>query len=413
MSQFNSSKNSAQGRKKIIFNTSEVAKHFSELKASGRDSWWTGVLSFDWGAFRKGGNGTHWANVNYTDAAGVSGRLILRINGERHSGQIMPKTEAGVAELRALKPQSNVSERTKSAAILIQKWSARVPTRDDEITVLTDEAGVPKYPGDDKLSPYYQVACGLSEAFTSEAKERVDRGTAFIAKVAEMKRSDKNVTVQAVLEATGPRRAGDLIVSASDVTTIRKSFPAQKDVDAILKGATIASCTKITNLVQEYISDHSQRNAGCLLPNPMTRIVMKMGGAGVQTTFYDKGLPYTADGKSKYDVAKVDGLPISEENVHKFIESGCLVDGIVDLGAICISNMAISLPPTASVLVVEAKVSAAIDLDDVYDDAESASFTAAPPARTADRAAEERRAPAAQPPEPTNEELSSLLTELG
>ena len=368
--------------KKVISNARDVAARLGALKAAavadGKEdsAWWLPALKFDWVQPRKGNNGTQWASITYIDENGISSRLVIRINGERHTGQIMPSTDAGVAELAAKvkNPNVKVEKRTKKPAIQIQKWSAQVKTAEDGITILCDDDGQPALPGDDKLSPYYQVASCVGEAFCAEAKERIDRGLALVAKVAEMKKADKAVTAQAVLEAfnaaQGVRRPGDMILASESMSAIRKTFPDAKAAELLTKGATITSNVKIAALAQEYISDKAPRNAGMLLPNPMTRAAMNFDQTTglAQMAFFDKSLPFTEDGKQKYEAGKIDGDPINADNVHKFVLSRSTLDGIVNMDSVCFSNMGISVPAKAEVLVVDKPSGGSVGLDDVYDD---------------------------------------------
>jgi len=393
--------------KKVIFNAPDVAARLAALKKAavedGKEdsAWWAPALKIEWTSLRKGNNGTQWVSVSFTDANGVTGRLIVRVNGERHTGQIMPASDAGVAELaaRVKNPNAKIEKRTKKPSIQIQKWAAQVKTAEDGVTVLADADGQLMLPGDEMLSPYYEVASYVSEAFTAEAKERVDRGMALLTKAAELKRADKAVTAQAVVEAfavsNGPRRPGDMILSSESVGAFRKLFPAQKDTDLLSKGAAITSNVKIANLVQEYISDQAKKNAGLPLPNPMTRVAMNFDGTtGIaQMAFFDKSAPYTAEGKQKYEVGKVDGDPVNADNIHKFVLSRSALDGIFNLDSVCFSNMGISMPVKAEVLVVDKPSTREVSLDDVYDD--DGVYAAPPPAAGAEEKAPETAAPRA------------------
>lgn len=415
--------------KKVIFNAPDVAARLAALKKAAvedgkeESAWWTPALKIEWTSLRKGNNGTQWVSVSFTDGNGVTGRLIVRINGERHTGQIMPASDAGVAELaaRVKNPNAKIEKRTKKPSIQIQKWAAQVKTAEDGVTVLADADGQPMLPGDEMLSPYYEVACLVSEAFTSEAKERVDRGLALLTKAAEMKRADKAVTAQAVVEAfaaaNAPRRPGDMILSSENVGAFRKLFPAQKDTDLLTKGAAITSNVKIANLVQEYISDQAKKNAGLPLPNPMTRVAMNFDGTtGIaQMAFFDKSAPYKAEeGKQRYDIGKVGGDPVNADNVHKFMLSRSSLDGIFNLDSVCFSNMGISMPVKVEVLVVDKPSSREVSLDDVYDD--DGVYAAPAPAAGVEEKAPETAAPRAAAPAaaaPAEENYDDLLGELG
>lgn len=427
----------AAAAKKVIFNAPAVAARLAAVRktateADGEEAhWWKGVLDFEWASARKGNNGTQWVSVSYKDENGVHGRLVVRINGERHTGQIMPSTDSGVAEMaaRVKNPNVKVEKRTKKPSIQIQKWSAQVKTAEDGITILTDTEGQQILPGDEKLSPYFQVASLVGEAFAAEAKERVDRGVALLAKAVDLKKKDKAVTAQAVLEAfnadQGARRPGDMILASETVGAIRKLFPNAKDTELLTKGATVTSNVKIANLVQEYISDQAKKNAGLQLPNPMTRIAMNFDQTTglAQLAFFDKGKPYMEQNRQKYEAAKVEDDPVNADNIHKFVLSRSTLDGIVNMDSVCFSNMGISMPVKAEVLVVEQPSSRDVSLDDVYDDdgvvygssdavAQAPAHPSEPAAASPKTAAKAAAPAAAKPPADDEENYDDLLGEL-
>lgn len=416
--------------KKVIFNAAAVARHLGGLKAAAEAAgeegpWWADALAFDWTSSRKGANGTQWLSVTYTDNAGVSGRLVVRISGERHTGQIMPNTDQGVAELamRAKNPKAQIKKRDRKPTIQIQKWAAQVKTADDGITVLADADGRPILPDDDKLSPYFQVASLVGEAFTAETSERVARGVAYAAKIAEMRR-DKTVTPQAIIDAfnagQGARRPADTIMSSDQVTALRKGL-APKDLDVLLKGVTVLTNTKVTALVQEFIGDKAEKNAGQPLPNPMTRIAMNFENdtGRAQLAFFDKSLPFMEGAKQSYEVGKVDGEPINADNIHKFVLSRSLLDGIVNMDSICFSSMGISMPVKAEVLVVKEPAGSSVGLDDVYEDADGDGDGAGDVAPAPAPAGPKTARPAARPPpaEPAadlnGDDIDDLVADLG
>ena len=415
--------------KKVIFNASDVAQRLNSLMNEAVESgkgeefpWWEPALGFEWGNFRKGNNGTQWANVCYTDEKGITGRLVVRINGERHSGQIMPSNDAGVSELaaRTKNPNVKIEKRTKKPVFQIQKWSVKVKTADDEISVLADADGQPMIPGDEFLSPYYKVARLVGEAFVAEAKLRVDRGNALLTKATEMKRADKQVTAKAVMDAfavsNGPGTPGYIVISSEGMAGIRKLFPAAKDSDVIMKGAISVSSSKIVNLVQEYVGLTAKKNVGLPLPNPMTRIAMNFDAVTglAQLAFFDKGAPYIAEGKQRYEVGKVDGDPVNADNVHKFIVSRCTADGIINMDSVCCSSFGISMPVKVDVLVVEKPEFREIGIDDVYDDDGCVlAGSAAPDLEGAEGNAPGSRtaSPTATPPVP-EENYNDLIAEL-
>lgn len=407
------SNNAKPAGKNVIFNALAVAVRLAALKKAAVDAghedsrWWKDALEFEWASTRKGNNGTQWASVNYTDENGTRSRLVVRINGERMTGRIMPNTDAGVAELIAeLKnPNIQIKKRDKKPSVQIQKWAAQVKTAEDGVTILADADGKPVLPDDDKLSPYFRVASLVGEAFASEAAERVDKGAALVAKVVDAKKKDKAATAQAVItsfnDENGPRRPGDMILSSEQVNAIRKLFPNTKDSEVLTKGATLTTKVSIAHLVQERISDNATKNGGMLLPNPMTRFALNFDQVtGVaQLTLFDKNKPFSEEGRQKYEAAKVGVDPVNADNVHRFILPRSGLDGIVNMDSVCFSSMGISMPVKGEVLVVAQPSSREMSLDDVYgDDAVSYSLAdAVGPAAASVVPATAADAPAAPP----------------
>lgn len=423
--------------KNVIFSSTLVAAHLKTLKLASPDEghrWWQPALEFEWHKARKGGNNTQWVSVYYTSADGVRSTLLVRINHERQTGRIMPNTDAGVAELTAeLKnPNIVIKKREKKASVQIQKWAAHVRTAEDGVTVPTDETGKPELPGDDKLSPYYQVASLVGEAYAAEAAERVERGKALAAiasaMAAEAKRAKTALTPEAVLAAfvkeNGSRKPGDVILSAETISIIRRAFAAPKDQEAILRGAITCAKTNIASLVQEFISDNAVKNKGAPLPNPLTRIAMDFEtGTGVpkKLSFYDMDKPYMEGQNQKYEVGKVGNDPVCADNVHKFILPHSGIHGVVNMDSVCFSSMGISMPVKAAVLLVSRPQTREITLDDVF--GEDDGFGSAPPApattaaastsATSSAAASTSTTPPAAPAEADTGLDDDLLAELG
>jgi len=375
----------------VIFNAREVADHLEGLKANAAEGsrWWAPAVKFDWHEIRRPqGSATSWVSIHYTAASKVTGRLVLRILKEGHTGQIMPCSDRELAALvSASKSNQKVQykKRDKKPAIQIRKWDAAVKTLEDGVTLLTGEDGEPVLPGAQYLSPYFRVAALVGEAFQAEAGERVDRGRALVAAVQAATRKAKPgeqaearpATAQAILgafaEAHGPVRPDLVFVAQADATTLRKLLPP-KEAELVVKGVTLVASTHIAPLVQEYLSDKNEKNPGAPLPNPITRIALNFdadSGAPQRLAFFDKSKPFAGPGGRKaFEAGKVDGVPINAENVHKFVLPQCHVDGIVNADSICFSNMGISIPVKMEVAVIDPPAKRAVGLADVYGDDE-------------------------------------------
>lgn len=372
MSQFRKN-NSTSSAKKIIFNANDVAERLNTLKNNSQENtvWWTSALKFEWNCVRKGNNGTQWISIKYTDANGVTGSLVIRVNGEVHTGQIMPAGDAEVAILAARSKQ-NIEKRNKKPVLQFQMYKAQVKTAEDGITPLQDNDGNPILPDADTQSPYYKVANFLNEAFAIESREKISRGSSLIETVTNMKKADKTTTIETIIAAfvdkTRIPYPGGIILSAGDVAILRKLI-SQKELDLLTKGVIVTPNTRVVSLVQEFVSDQAKKNAGLPLPNPITRVAMNFDQiTGVaQLSIFDKSRPYVADGQQKYEAGKVNGEPVNNYNVHEFIKSRSTIDAIITMDCISGHSMGISIPVKAEVIVVDAPVMREVGLMDVYD----------------------------------------------
>jgi hypothetical protein len=358
---------------KVIFDAAEVAPRLEGLKAAAEPNarWWAPALRFEFNSGRKGAGGTQWFSLYYTDSNGLTGPLVLRINGERHTGQIMPSTAEGVAELMmSLKnPQYKIEERgTKKPAIQIQRWNKRVPTEDDGVTVAKGPDGQPLLPDDSARSTYFRVAVLVNEAFTEEANARIDRGVRLISAIAPAKRANKDVTAQQVCEqfkaADGDWGPGDILYGQDIHKNLDKVFP--NAYAPFLRGALVATATKVFDLVQERISDKALRNRNAKLPNPLTRISLNFGDKAGGPAVYDGSQPYTDNaGKRQFETFKVNGKPVDAANVHKAILPRSGIDAIVNMDCVCLSSVGVSVPVSAVVVIVTPPVSRDLGLDDL------------------------------------------------
>ncbi len=256
----------------------------------------------------------------------------------------------------------------------------------------------------------------VNEAFTWEARERIDRGSDFVSFLVDSKKKDKTLTAKAALDAFVQKHPGPRMILTPDlITKLRPAtvFPNQADIDLLTKGAMVASNVTVVSLVQEYVSSKAKQNASRPLPNPMTRIAMNFhkttGMPEDNLTFYDKKKPFKADGKQQYEKGMVQegdkSYHVNADNVHKFILSQSLIDGIVNMDSVCYSNMGISIPVKANVLIVEQRESRSFGLDDVYGD-DDEDYGTAPVKTVPDASADEKNS---KPESMGADELDGLL----
>ena len=329
-----------------------VASHFKDLKATGDEKWWDKCITFEWNRIRPGKNSTKWLSINYTPkTSNKPQRFSVSIRGELHSGQIMPNLPEDVVELKAKYPDSKIELRTMKPSLQFQKWSKQVPTQEDRISLIIGEDGKPVVPGDEYLSSYDQVASYIDEIFKYEMKQRTERGTFLMVYLSQ----HKSASAKEVKDAIGHVHECDTIIRDDDANTIRDRYP-DKYAD-ILKGVLTVSSTKVGTILQERISDKAPKNKGAKLPNPMTRITIPFDpktGQQHSITILDKEKPITLDnGKKMFEPATYNGQPINANNIHAFIPSRSIIDGVINIDSVCFSQLGISLPIKASCIVVQ------------------------------------------------------------
>ena len=416
-------------RNSIVFKGTEMLEDLDSLfkaaAAAGAEKWWArggrAALDFAFSQTRKttkGSSTTTWVNVFYTSPQGVRGPAVARFHGETHVGQIKPKTEAAAAEMNASakNPAFLIEPRPGNPCLQVQKWTVKVETEADGITVVTDSTGEPVLPGDDQRSVLFGVLDYISKAFVGECNERIARGEAL---VAEAKRKGSTPDSVAAFAPAGA------FLAPEQVTAIRKAHPSA--VDRLTAGAIVGKLTVISP-VQEAISANAKRNAGQLLPNPLARVTLKfnqVSGAPDNLQIFDMGKGTTANGRVIYEEATVGGEPVNADNVHKFVLPRSTFDGIVKMDSVCFSQMGVSMPMAFKVIVLrQPAASAESGLDALYADFEAADFAGAAAAGAAAAGAAAAGAAAAgaaaagaaaagSPAAGAAEDYDALLEELG
>lgn len=335
------------------FKAVDIVNHFKQLKSAGNEKWWSNYISFEWTRIRMGKNSTKWITLRYTpDLTIKPRRLSVIIRNEVHSGQIMPSTPEEVIELKAKFPDSRIELRTMKPSLQFQKWSKQVPTQEDRITPVVDENGVQVVPSDEYLSVYYQLAQFIDEIFRNEIKERTERATFMMVYLSQ----HKTATIKEIRDSVGHVNDCDTIMRDDDANTIRERYPEK--FNELMKGILTVSSTKVGTIIQERISDKAVKNKGAKLPNPMTRITIPFEakpkpGAPPTVTILDKSKPFNCNGKKGYENATYNGAPVDSNNIHWFIPSRSVIDGVINMDSVCFSQLGISLPIKASVIIVQ------------------------------------------------------------
>ena len=339
------------------FKASDIVAHFKQLKSTGDEIWWKNYISFEWSRIRSGKNSTKWITLKYTpDLATKPKRLSVIIRNEVHSGQIMPSTPEDVAELKTRFPEAKIELRTMKPSLQFQKWSKQVPTLEDRISPVIDDNGNQVVPDEEYLSSYYQLAYDIDKIFKYEMRQRTERATLMMVYLSQ----HKTASAKEVRDAVGHVNECDTIMRDDDANIIRESY-SDRYVD-LMKGVLTVSSTKVGTIIQERISDKAVKNKGAKLPNPMTRITIPFEttkpkpGLPPSVTILDKSKPFKCNGKKGYKNAEYNDKPVDANNVHWFIPSRSVIDGVINMDSVCFSQLGISLPIKASIIVVQQPV---------------------------------------------------------
>lgn len=309
----------SQKSKNVIFNACDIVAACVAAKKAGGDHPLANVFSIEDEA-RPGPNGTKYLSL-YATIKGVTGRLMVRFTKEKHVGQIAPLDDAEVARINTERGDKygQVKKRDRHPALSIQKYTVRVET---------DDAGRPKgaLPGADQTSQLHQMMTFLDEFFYEEMQARL---------------ADRRI----VLKESRPTE-----------------YPP---------GAVVVPNTKIASLVQTRVSDEAKVNPGADLANPIARFNMKFDKdtqMPVKIQFFDFKKSFKGPkGEKRFEPLTFDGNPVTGHNVH-LLAPHSTVSGIINLNAVCASNLALSVPTSVEVVVVEAPEARGVSVDDVFED---------------------------------------------
>jgi hypothetical protein len=348
--------------------------------------WWDNLLEFQVRAARNGPEGTIWFPVRYHPHGGAWADLQVRIAGEVHLGGIDPKSAEDAAALQAARsaggPKSGRTRQIKArgdkkACILIQKWSCGVKTNED--------GSLQEVPDDKFLSDYYAFVELLSEAYSAEMGRLVANGEAFTAAVREIKAvrpgkprhaaADAGAAgVLAAVEEAHPGVTHELILSSEDAAAIRTAMKNPAEGAAILRGIPVAPSVKVVSLVQTTAEKGTQP----LSCGGLTRIGIKFPTAKskAETLLSDMSKPYRNDkGAISFEKATVDGAPVTDYTVHRFVTPSGKCYGTINMGSGCFSNMGISIPTSLSVLAYHpASGAAKASVDDALEGVDLSAF---------------------------------------
>jgi hypothetical protein len=135
-------------------------------------------------------------------------------------------------------------------------------------------------------------------------------------------------------------------------------------------GSIVASNGKVCTFIKDTIGDTDKKRASPVLSLKVE--FDKESKALKRTIVCDKTKPFKSErGTEQYEPAKIDGKPITAINAHKFFRTPSTIDGILNAGGICFSNLGISAPMKVSIIVVDPPKSGGpvYSTDDIYGEA--------------------------------------------
>lgn len=361
---------------KRILKISDVVKHLEKCRneATPDTKWWKNVLSFDWNRCRKGtGDGNcQWINMKYTDEQRNSGDFHLKIDKEKHVGNLGPLNDADVTAMLANARQGITIKKRPGVdgSISIMKYSIPVPTEADNVTVVKDQDGNDMYPGAEFESNTFKFIVMLDEIYTGETAELLERGKALHAAAIAGKKAGKNaeeIKQQFLTENGKTMSTGHAMMTSEEATAIRRAFPIPSENLILLNGLIILSNTKLFTHVQYETS------TGIPLLNPIARIKVAFDKDTFQYkggSILDGSKPYTTpSGKRCCEIAKVGDEPVNAMNIHAMLRSGAMISGFINCSAICLSSVGISLTISTKDIIITPKAEVKDNsLDDLFDD---------------------------------------------
>ena len=359
----------AKRSKTVIVDASDFVARVKPLYKAAKDDddqWWTPALKFGWNNVRKStkqGSDINcgWVTINYIDESGVTSPLYIRFADEVHVGDLRTKIEQYFDPSAADK---------KKLCVQFQKWKCFVQTEQDG-SIKNDAEGKPIYPSDEYLSPYYEAAYLISCAFTSDTNIRVCKGEDLINKAIEMRKADKQCKADAILaefiKNKGPIGPGDIVADIAGVINKNSNrLITSEIINALFRNAVSVRQTKVYHLCQTTAKVVGKDTASVEIANPLTRIAIPIKGDRLDLEVRDYEKPQIYNNRRTFELAKVDNDLVDARNLGDFITTRSKIYGVVDLSAICLSSMGISIPAKLKgAIVVEKGASYTITVDDV------------------------------------------------
>jgi len=302
----------------VVIKCKDFIDAMEKAKAQGGNNWYSSVLRWQINKIRKSPK-AEWIKVIAT-VGDAHGFLYLASENEVHFGSIVPSSQSELDIVNRSKSKENqkFSVREMGPCLLIRKYQCNVEVRDDKITPI-------QTPSKEYESPLFRSIELYQEAFALECKKWLENKIL-------VKNDD------------------DYLSTIEDTSKIH-----------IIKNSRIVSPIQVRI---SHSGPSNKLNKGKLLPNPLLRVQIqkkildeeKSSGAkakGLNAEFLDMSKPFVLNGEMRYQVAKVNGENINDENIHKWILSGCINSLLLDLSSVCLSASGISTPTKAMVIITK------------------------------------------------------------
>jgi hypothetical protein len=404
MAAYNSSKKTVTPVAAFVAHMTKArATHEAAVAAGTATSpdYWRGIIEIDFEHAKAYTNAT-FIKIWYTNPTGDRSPLLWRITNERQCGQIDAATPEGVSWLSQRFPKSKkpFAVRTdKAPTIQVNRFRAKVESVDDKgVLPVYNEDGTQKLPDASQASGLYAAMAILNEIVDVVVNRALDLGRLLSREVEDTLRANNATTPEAIMQAfmekNGSPRARDIILSAHDAERILKGFGPQRRAAAeaiVLRTTPRLKTVALASMVQTKLSAKHPQAPNQPLLNPLARATIKFDKTTKQpeerVEFFDGSKPIMVDGKKRFDVLTVKDpatgqvQTITDLNIHMAIAAGSLITGTVDVGALCFSELGISVPVKMNIIVVTPPVSREVDLDDVFADMDDGAFAGAGAAR--------------------------------
>lgn len=304
------------------FTCQDVYKTLSEAKQAhnGEFGWWNSCLEWSLDTaknLKRDKISVTYINLKYTNYNGNWGRLIIDAFDEKNQGSINPVHEADAELLQSHVPERKFGNKIQArgsdkAYVKIKKYTTRVRTVDNAGIELVDGETLP---GPEHQSMLYKVTELYNEAFVNQFQYWVDNGVIQQAGTRKKQKTDVK----------------PLMIGNVNIRSIVHDAISEADMENPLAGQPLINPTVKLQLKHDFINDcFDNPNENKPMLSRKTRIL---------------------DAETQ-QIAMVDGEPVKNSNVHRYITYGCMFNATLDLGNVCCSSAGISSPITIIAIVV-------------------------------------------------------------